>query len=54
MCRKAADSAFLRSIDSDISHPIDQVTMLEIIKQVKPSVDSKQLMRFQKYRMGAE
>lgn len=50
VCRKAADDAFLRTIRSDADHPIDQVTLLSIIRETKPSVTPGALVRFEQYR----
>ena len=50
LCRKAADDAFLRSIREDDNTLIDQVTLLRIAQEVRPSVAPHDLKRFLRYR----
>ena len=50
VCRKAADATFLRAIDADSEQWIDQLTILEIAREAKPSVRPENLQRFHEYR----
>ena len=52
LCRKAADEAFLKSIRGDANSVIDQLTLLRIAQEVKPSVTPEQLKRFHEYHAG--
>ncbi len=49
ICRKASDSAFLRAIDSGCEHPVDQETLLGVVREVSPSITPKELGRFREY-----
>ncbi|MFQ5653138.1 MAG: ATP-binding protein [Planctomycetota bacterium] len=50
LCRKAADDAFLRAVDSGSDGPIDQLLLLRLAREIRPSVSPKALQRFQQYR----
>jgi len=50
LCRKAADEAFLASISTGQDEPIDQIGMITVLNDLKPSVDAESLERFRAYR----
>ena len=50
LCRKAADDAFRRAIDTGRDAPIDQELLLSNLVEVSPSVRPEDLDRFSRYR----
>lgn len=50
LCRKAADVAFKKAIETREDVPIDQLTLLAVIREVEPSVSTRDLRRFEEYR----
>ncbi|MEM7166997.1 MAG: ATP-binding protein [Planctomycetota bacterium] len=50
LCRKAADVAFKKAIESSEAVLIDQLTLLAVIREVEPSVSTRDLRRFEEYR----
>lgn len=52
ICRKAADRAFRKSIETGHDLPIDQMTLLALARETPRSVSDAQLKRFEDYRDG--
>jgi transitional endoplasmic reticulum ATPase len=52
VCRKVADAAFLEAVKVGVDRPITKADFLSALHEVRPSVDLKDLRRFEEFAKG--